>query len=270
MRKNEMVRELEKFGLQAKWETVNKNGVLHTGIVMKSQGEMVAPIIYTDGLIDENDSLDRAVSKILAQYQKVKTENLDLNQIISREYVLDHITIAVQKDGIEEIVKRESGLFGIEAYLIVIDSSPARNMSMKVSKELLKRCQVSECEAWERAEKNLHESIKIQSMSDVMTQLMGAEFTERAVVDDMLYIISTKSGVKGASAVLDSDTMKEFARKHQTRRITVLPSSIHEMLLIPNTGGFNEAELSEMVKSVNETEVIPEERLTDRVYVLEF
>ena len=105
MRKNEMVRELEKFGLQAKWETVNKNGVLHTGIVMKSQGEMVAPIIYTDGLIDENDSLDRAVSKILAQYQKVKTENLDLNQIISREYVLDHITIAVQKDGIEEIVK---------------------------------------------------------------------------------------------------------------------------------------------------------------------
>ena len=146
MRKNEMVRELEKFGLQAKWETVNKNGVLHTGIVMKSQGEMVAPIIYTDGLIDENDSLDRAVSKILAQYQKVKTENLDLNQIISREYVLDHITIAVQKDGIEEIVKRESGLFGIEAYLIVIDSSPARNMSMKVSKELLKRCAGSAAE----------------------------------------------------------------------------------------------------------------------------
>ena len=64
--------------------------------------------------------------------------------------------------------------------------------------------------------------------------------------------------------------MKEFARKHQTRRIAVLPSSIHEMLLIPNTGGFSEAELSEMVKSVNETEVIPEERLTDRVYVLEF
>ena len=64
--------------------------------------------------------------------------------------------------------------------------------------------------------------------------------------------------------------MKAFAKKHHTKRIAVLPSSIHEMLLIPHVDDWEESDLSSMVREVNLTEVAPEERLTDRVYFLEF
>lgn len=103
-KKNEIVKELEKLGLQAEWKTVNKNGVLYTGIAIVSQVGQVAPLIYTDGLINDEDGLDMAVNKILAQYQKVRSTRIDADKITNRDYVLEHITIAVQKDGVEMIV----------------------------------------------------------------------------------------------------------------------------------------------------------------------
>lgn len=271
MRKNEIVKELEKLGLQAEWQTVNKNGVLHTGIVIVSQVDKVAPIIYTDGLVKDTDSLDMAVNKILAQYQKVRSTSIDADKITSRDYVLEHITIAVQKDGIEKIVKRESGLDGIEAYLVVMDSSfEDGSMSMKVTANLLLKASISESEAWKRAEQNLHKSVRIQSMAEVMAEIMGEEFVELCGVDDRMYVISNKSKIKGASAILDKETMEEFAKKHNTKRIAVLPSSVHEMLLVPETSIFDEEALSYMVRDVNTSEVVPEERLTDRAYILNF
>ena len=271
MKKSEIVKEIEKFGLKAEWQNINKNGVHHTGIVIMARGGQVAPIIYTDGLVNDWDSAETAVQKILGEYRKVEHVSMDAVRITSREFILEHITIAVQKNGIEKIVKRESGFDGIEAYLIVVVSDGEDgSMSMKVTADLLTKSHISEAEAWETAERNLHESIKIRSMSEVMADIMGEEFLELCGVDDSMYVISTKSNVKGAAAVLDKVTMQKFAEEHHTKRIAILPSSIHEMLLIPNTDGLDEKNLSHMVEDVNMSEVIPEERLTDRAYFLDF
>lgn len=271
MREQEIVKEFEKMGLEAAWTDVSKNGILHRGIILASDGQ-VAPIIYTAGLVDVWDSVDVAVRKIFREYQKVKDVSFDVERMTSREYILEHITMAVQKDGIENIVKRASGFEGIEEYLVMMDDSLCSDgsMTMKVHADLLEQSRISETEAWAQAEKNLHGAVKIESMREVMERMMGKEFAEMCGVDDAMYIITTKSGVKGASAVLDKETMKAFAKKHHTKRIAVLPSSIHEMLLIPHADDWEESDLSSMVREVNLTEVAPEERLTDRVYFLEF
>lgn len=271
MREQEIVREFEKMGLEAAWTDVSKNGILHRGIILASDGQ-VAPIIYMAGLVDVWDSVDVAVRKIFREYQKVKDVSFDVERMTSREYILEHITVAVQKDGIENIVKRASGFEGIEAYLVMMDGSLCRDgsMTMKVRADLLERSEISEAEAWTQAEKNLHDVVQIESMYDVMKRIAGDELVEACGVDDAMYIITTKSGVKGASAVLDKENMKTFAKEHCTRRIAVLPSSIHEMLLIPHADDWEESDLSSMVREVNLAEVAPEERLTDRVYFLEF
>lgn len=46
----------------------------------------------------------------------------------------------------------------------------------------------------------------------------------------------------------------------------ILPSSIHETLIIPKDGAMTPKELGEMVREVNRTEVLREEVLSDRVY----
>ena len=46
----------------------------------------------------------------------------------------------------------------------------------------------------------------------------------------------------------------------------ILPSSIHEVLLVKDDGNVNFTELKNMVEEVNATQVAPEEKLTDSVY----
>ena len=47
----------------------------------------------------------------------------------------------------------------------------------------------------------------------------------------------------------------------------VLPSSIHEVLLLPDRGDQNYEELCRTVASINRSEVDPEERLSNNVYL---
>ena len=49
-------------------------------------------------------------------------------------------------------------------------------------------------------------------------------------------------------------------------KVTVLPSSVHELILIPTSENENVAELREMVLQVNETEVSKSEVLSNNVY----
>lgn len=46
----------------------------------------------------------------------------------------------------------------------------------------------------------------------------------------------------------------------------ILPSSIHEILIVPGNGEENAGELGEMVRDVNRTEVRREEVLSDHIY----
>ena len=46
----------------------------------------------------------------------------------------------------------------------------------------------------------------------------------------------------------------------------ILPSSIHELLVVPKQDGMELSDLEAMVKEVNATQVAPEEKLSDHVY----
>lgn len=81
-----------------------------------------------------------------------------------------------------------------------------------------------------------------------------------------LYILSNRFGVAGAACMLYPDTLKDFAELFETDLI-VLPSSIHEVLLLPDEGDRLYEELGLIVASVNRTEVEPEERLSNQVYL---
>ena len=46
----------------------------------------------------------------------------------------------------------------------------------------------------------------------------------------------------------------------------ILPSSIHEVILVPESFGLEPERMQEMVKEINQTGVAPEEVLSDSVY----
>ena len=79
-----------------------------------------------------------------------------------------------------------------------------------------------------------------------------------------MYVLTTESGTLGASALYYPD-VKEKAAEVIGCSYYVLPSSTHEVILVPDAAGIDEKELCSMVKQANRTVVEPKDVLSDNV-----
>lgn len=272
MTREMIIEELQNRGYNALAQNSIKNGVELEGISIRDNSN-IAPIIYTEAIIEraekEEKKLFEVVSAIIGIYESSRAVDLDVDSLFNRDFVLSHIYIGLQKDSTEDIIKRNSGLDGIESYLYIRrEKSKEESFSVKITDMLFAKAKISLDEAWSNAEANTNAETKIESMAKVISEMMGFEYSEE--MDEMtpFYILSNTCKMKGASAVLNKKVLSEFGEKYHTDRVVVLPSSIHEMLIVPYTEDIDLNTFSEMVGEVNNTEVDPTERLTDRAYII--
>ena len=274
MTREMIINELTNRGYNAVAQDSTKNGVILEGIVIRTEGSAIAPVIYTKELISkaeaEGKSLDDVVLRVIDTYEAHKDTTFDITQLTDRDFVLSHIRIGLQKESSEELIKGASELEGIESYLYICGDMGEDGYSIKVSKEYLVKSDVTEAEAWEQAKKNTFADTKIESMAKVLSKMMGIPYTEELEEATPFYVISNTKNIKGASAICDRKHLSEFTEKHHTKKLLVLPSSVHEMIIVPYTDDMDIDMFSDMVSQVNASEVAPEERLTDRAYILEF
>lgn len=128
-------------------------------------------------------------------------------------------------------------------------------------------------EAWGIKGEELHkaamgnlgeENYRVQPMSELLEGMIG---TTLELPEDALgqYVLFQESCCYGAAGILRKDIMESFAER-TGGNFYILPSSIHEVILMPESPSISVEELKETVKEVNETEVAREERLSENVY----
>lgn len=83
--------------------------------------------------------------------------------------------------------------------------------------------------------------------------------------DYPMYVASNTRGIHGASWILYPNELKILATKLNSN-LYILPSSIHEVILIPATKDLSKCELLNMVKEINESQVPINEVLSNNVY----
>lgn len=81
----------------------------------------------------------------------------------------------------------------------------------------------------------------------------------------MFKVLTNTEGLKGAGVILYDDIM-DTIRQEVEGDFYLIPSSIHEWLIIPDDGDVDEAGLGEMIREVNRDTVAPEDRLSDHPY----
>lgn len=74
-------------------------------------------------------------------------------------------------------------------------------------------------------------------------------------IPDTMFVLTNDTKVNGAAAILNDDIRQEIAEK--VGDFYMLPSSIHETLIIPKDAGMEFKELEQMVQEVNQTQVAP-------------
>ena len=106
----------------------------------------------------------------------------------------------------------------------------------------------------------------LRSMEEVLSDMMGD--MPVPIPDDnqsKLYVASTESMNRGAGVIIYPGFLQQ-ASEIIGGSFFILPSSIHELLFLKDTGDINKQELAEIVRSVNAAEVSLEEQLSDNVY----
>lgn len=110
--------------------------------------------------------------------------------------------------------------------------------------------------------------VVIKSMDKIIAEIMDDSLHKTFESDKMLkgqmYIATNRMNLYGAAALLFAESFQGIAKRWESD-LFLLPSSIHEIIIIPAAGS-EVQELEEMVREVNQTQVLPEEQLSDHVY----
>lgn len=156
-------------------------------------------------------------------------------------------------------------------YRFVLDSSEEGRSSILVTNKMLEGYGITADQLHKDAMEIAPEirPAVIKGMSEVMAEMMGAEQAEMLGLvptpDEPIFVATVPDKNQGASVIAYQDFMDQAAEK-LGGDFYILPSSIHEILLVKDDGKFDKAALEQMVKEVNATQVAPEDKLTDNVY----
>lgn len=130
---------------------------------------------------------------------------------------------------------------------------------------LLKEWGISIEELYETAMDNLNkEKYSIVDIEEIIQEMFDIKIEPEDRLG-MQYVLTNDRRSFGAAGILRNDLLEEFAEKIQGN-FYILPSSLHELILVPEKSGFAVDELNTMVKTINQNEVEETERLSDSIY----
>lgn len=124
---------------------------------------------------------------------------------------------------------------------------------------------VTEGELWETALENLRkEEYGIKPLSEILESMLGPRMGSFHDFP-FLYVLTNQRVSHGAAGILRKDLLEEFS-KLARGNFYILPSSVHETLLLGDGPGIKAEDLRDMVQSINRDEVSQEEWLSNNVY----
>ena len=247
-------------------EVEKANGIIMTGIVCRSEGNM-APTIYIDKEYDNDTDIDEAADIVKSILKKNQPKgDFDVSILTSWEKVRPLLKARLYNNKTTADVKRSAKQYGFDDLQIVpyIDlDSYMPGGSTKVTEALVKEWGVTKRTVIDNALKNVQGDYTITSMSRILAEMMGED--PDMIPDDVgMFVVSNKSKCLGAISVIVG---RDEIQRRFPKGYAVLPSSIHEVIVVPLTDEMNERNLTGMVNEVNATQVAPEEVLGDKAYI---
>ncbi len=263
-------------------ESVRKNnGIVLDGLTIRESSETAAPIIYLEKYYEryqEGEILEDLLSEIAEQRAGASlSDSFSLDSITDFQKAKDHIVCRVcNLDSNLELLKTRPHKIMDDlavTYHVLLDSGPAGLASVAVTNELLSDYGITRDKLHAIAMENTAKLLPplFLTMEDMMGNLFGIteddpfskteDFTSK---HSPMYVLTNRERTNGASAMLDPDLMDRI-RDH-AGDYYILPSSTHEVLIVPKDGSVSLENLEQLVHDVNRNEVSPEERLSDHVY----
>ena len=276
-------------------ETQKNNGKVLTGLSIRPENTTIAPCLYLEDfyakMTSENQSIIMICSQIAEIYQQALEQGKDNNLQDFASAVTDYEQVKAKV--LPKLINRERNTnllatvphmnvaddLAVIYYVPLVNNKEIGMASFTIRNDMLAAYGASVEELHEQAQKNQKDQIVFKSMIDTLCEIMipgynqmsetekeeaAAEFCLAPAGDSgpAMNVISNKTTVNGAAAILDTDTLDKIEEK--LGKFIIIPSSIHECILV--TGAVTVSDIEQMIQEVNQTQVDPLEQLSDHAY----
>lgn len=266
-------------------EAKKNNNVSRVGISFREEGYNIGPVIYMEPYREA--AIDgRPMSEIMSEIADIVSRSRDKTELIGsmdyRDYesIKEYLSVALINSRDNRQMLSHMPHRPIEDLALILELKFPMEEGVgriKVNHELVENWGVDTNILFSQAQANAIEMEPpcLQRLDETMHAIaFGSEAAqnllenEHPVPEEMpsqIYVLSNLSKNKGA-AVLSYPGVLEKADRLLPEGFYIVPSSVHELLIVPKSPEISPKELGEMVRAINHAEVAKEDQLSDRVY----
>ena len=276
----------EEYRVELK-EVRKNNGVLLHGLLIVSKDRNVIPTIYLDSFWEAYEggvTFSEIVSRLVEIYRKETCrKNIDLEFFRDFKKVKDRICYRLvgrkTNEGLLSDVPHIDYLDLAVCFFYAYRGPELGEGSILIHNSHMELWQTNTLELLEIAEKNTQAIFpdRIYSMEEILEDLLREKRESSEEAEDykeLLETVPNKSLSKvqktqGATCVLYEGVLEKLAVGYGSS-FYILPSSIHEVILLPDKGDESAENLKSMIHEVHRTQVAAEEVLSDSLYYYDF
>lgn len=258
-------------------EVRKNNGVILHGLLVLGEDQNVAPTIYLDDFLEAYEagatfeSIIRRLGEICRE--DALREHIDMDFFRSFEQVKDRICYRlIGRKGNEELLEDIPYIEFLDlaiCFYYAYHGDQLGDGTILVHNSHLQLWKTCTAELFGLARDNTGRLFPwvCSSLEEVLNEIaVEDDGGENEFLREVpLKVLSNTKRMHGAACMLYGGVLDELARE-EGRNFYILPSSVHEVILLADTGFGSAQELKRMIVEVNGTQVAPEEVLSDSLY----
>lgn len=245
-------------GYEVKVTEVNKNNTTFTGIVISDGVSNTSPCIYIDQMQDQGLTTILAARKIIEMYKENKKISFDaeniINSIKDRDWLLSNVQPKLVNGNSDDGDYISYPFLDMKCWFYVVVNNDIGNGGRATCGIRNSYTDVTAEELFEAAIKNM--SVLKQNMFEILGL---------PPIGPSMIVITNEEKIFGAAVMANKGILKYLAEEFEDN-VMILPSSVHEVICVPYSNCIGNP-MVEMVREINATNVAPEDRLSDNVYV---
>ena len=263
------------------------NGVYYTGLQITENAVNISPVIYIDRYYElyekGGETIESTAAFVMDTYNRERSGGImqaDIRKFLSYDSVRENVVYKLintekNRELLEDIPHMEFMDLSI-VFQCIISLEETGVASILIHNVHMKLWGVAAEDLYAAAKENTGRLLpyEIKSMAEVLYEIREPENPGQAGHDGYgagsadsvpMYVLSNRNRVEGAACMLYPGLIRGFAEK-AGHSLYIIPSSVHELLLIPTENTEEYAEIRSMIREINDTQVSEEEILSYSLY----
>ena len=245
-----------------------------------SEGMSSKPVMYLDEIYRQyqEHNLDvQEMCRIVADEMKKSINRAPNPDLIDKQITLDHafismINLEANKEYLKSVPHLVYGDLAV-VYKIPVSEKSMGQGAVTITKSLMEKKGWSPELLFISACENMRNELLVTRMEDTLFPEPGAgktefgfdELSDLPESETNMFVVSNRSRFWGDGVFLMQEELGKLSEKLDAS-LVVIPSSVHETIVVPDRGDGFAKDCLVMVKEVNQSTVDPKEQLSDSIY----